>query len=122
MTISSVLHKVYTMKQNGNWIATDASVYSADYVEPNGEERPFLNVTYSYRIGEEYYTGQFADFASDADVSYHKDDIVQIEYRADNPERSRFPGATTWWSQSKTPFAIGGVLGLAFIILYIFTH
>ncbi len=45
------------MKQNGNWIATDASVYSADYIEPNGEERPFWKVTYSYRVGEEYYRG-----------------------------------------------------------------
>jgi hypothetical protein len=110
------------MSSKTNWIATNASVFSADYIEPNAEARPFWNVTYSYRVGEEYYSGQFADFASDEAMSYHKDDVVQIEYRASNPERSRFPGATTWWSKSKTPFAIGGVLGLAFIILYVLTH
>jgi hypothetical protein len=107
---------------NVNWIATNASVYSADYIEPNGEERPLWSVTYSYRVGEEYYSGQFADFASDDVVSYHKGDVVQIEYRASNPERSRFPTATTWWSTSKTPFVIGSVMGLAVIILYILAH
>ena len=101
------------MTESG-WKANEATVYSADYVDSGGEQRPFWRVTYSYRVREEYYSGEFTDFSTDSEVTYRKDDPLVIEYNLDHPGRSRVPGATTWWSKARVPFAIG--LGLALLV------
>ena len=104
------------------WVAIDATIYTADYIEPNGTERPFWHVTYSYRVSDEYYSGEFTDFATDSEVEYHKEDSLRIEYIKAHPSKSRVPGSISFWSKARIPFAIGGTLGLIVIVVYILTH
>jgi len=104
------------------WVPIEATIFSADYVNPGGEERPCWRVTYSFRVDDAYYSGEFIDFATDADAEYRKDERVSIEYLASNPNKSRFPGVTTYWSKARIPFAIGGALGLAVVVLYVLSH
>jgi hypothetical protein len=104
------------------WTAINATIYTADYREPSGNERPFWHLTYSYRVGEEFYSGECTDFATDSEMEYHPNDTLEIEYSTAHPAKSRVPGSTTWWSKARTPFAIGGAIGLAVIVIYILTH
>jgi len=110
------------MSEGQKWTTTNATIYTADYVEPNGEQRPFWHLTYSYRVGDEYYSGECTDFSTDSEMEYHPNDALEIEYSNVRPDKSRVPGATAWWSKAKIPFAIGGALGLAVIVIYFLTH
>jgi chitodextrinase len=110
------------VSESQNWTATNATIYTADYVEPGGTERPFWRLTYSYRVGDEYYSGECTDFATDSEMEYHKNDNLAIEYSNHNPRKSRVPSETTWWSKARTPYAIGGALALAVYIIYLITH
>ncbi len=61
-----------TFSQNDVWIQTQATVFSAEWISPEGEVRGCWNVSYGYRAGGEYQSGKFVNWASDADVTYRK--------------------------------------------------
>jgi hypothetical protein len=100
-----------------DWVSINATIFSANYIDSGGEERPFWRVVYSFRVDDDYYSGEFTDFANDSEVEYHKDESLSIEYLAANPNKNRVPGATTYWSKARIPFAIGALLALAVALI-----
>lgn len=48
-----------------DWRLTTATVYSADWVPRTRNDFGHFNVVYSYRVDNEYYTGEFNDYGSE---------------------------------------------------------
>ena len=112
------------MSAKQGWLPTDATIFAADYLDPGGKVRPVWRITYSYRIGHEYYSGQCWDFATDKEVEYHKDDVLKIEYSAANPEKSRVNGLTTHWQKTNSPFLVyaSAAVIVLLIVVIVLSH
>jgi Protein of unknown function (DUF3592) len=101
----------------GSWQSKEATIYSAEWIDPQGEERGCWQVTYSYRVGEEYYSGKFTDWSSADISSYRKNETLSIEYSIEDPSRSRVPGITRYWDSIKIPVLIGAAFALIVMII-----
>ena len=110
------------MASDSNWVSTNATIYSAEWIDPRGEERGLWRVTYSYWVDAQIYSGSMTDFATDAEIDYKKGDTLQIEYSRNDPARSRVPTVVTYWQKARLPFLIGAVLGLIAMVVYVLTH
>jgi hypothetical protein len=96
----------------GSRQSKEATIYSAEWIDPQGEQRGCWQGTYSYRVGEEYYGGQFTDWSSADISSYRKNETLSIESSIEDPSRSRVPGITRYWDSSKIPVSIGAAFAL----------
>jgi hypothetical protein len=95
-----------------SWQSKEATIYSAEWIDPQGEQRGCWRVTYSYRVGDEYYSGQFTDWSSGDISSYRKNETLPIEYSIEDPSQSRVPGITRYWDSIKIPVLIGAAFAL----------
>jgi hypothetical protein len=107
---------------SGSWTEVEATIYSAEWIEPRGEDPGCWQVTYSYRVGDDYYSGHFTDFSSEEISAYRKGEMLGIEYLLKSPAKSRVPGATSYWKAARVPMAIGAFAGLTAILIYFMTH
>ena len=110
------------MATDSNWNVTDATIYSTEWIEPQGRDRGCWRVTYSYWVDGQIYSGSMTDFATDAEVDYHKDETLQIEYLLKDPARSRVPTLITYWQKARVPFMLGAGIGIVVMVLYVITH
>lgn len=110
------------MANKSNWHSTNATIYSAEWIDPEGKSRGCWRVTYSYWVDGQIYSGSMTDFATDTEVNYRKGETLQIEYSQNDPGKSRVPTVVTYWQKARLPFIIGGSLGLTAIVLYVLTH
>ena len=109
--------------QSTIWTPTEATVYSAEWIDPQGENRGCWQVSYSYRVGDDYFSGQFTDFSSEGASTYQKGEALGIEYLQESPAKSRVPGIQSFWQAAQFPMTIGACAGLAAIVIYyIVTH
>jgi hypothetical protein len=104
------------------WCTTTATIYSAEWIPPEGRYRGCWKISYSYWVNGEIYSGFMTDFATDSEVAYHKDDALPIEYSSQEPGKSRTPSTVSYWQKARLPFTFGAILGLIAIILYTLTH
>jgi hypothetical protein len=102
-----------------SWQSKEATIYSAEWIDPQGEQRGCWRVAYSYRVGDEYYSGQFTDWSSADISSYRKNETLSIEYSIEDPSRSRVPGITRYWDAIKIPVLIGAAFAL-FVVIIVF--
>jgi hypothetical protein len=110
------------MASDSNWNVKDATIYSAEWIEPQGKNRGCWRVTYSYWVDAQIYSGSMTDFATDAEVNYQKGDPLRIEYSQKYPAKSRVPTVVTYWQKARMPFLLGASFGLIAIVLYVLTH
>jgi hypothetical protein len=103
--------------KQGSWQSREATIYSAEWIDPQGEQRGCWQITYSYRVGDEYYSGEFTDWSSADISSYRKNETLSIEYSIEYPSLSRVPGITSLWDLMKIPVLIGA--GLALVVMMI---
>jgi hypothetical protein len=103
--------------KQSSWQSKEATIYSAEWTDPQGEQRGCWQITYSYRVGDEYYSGEFTDWSSADISSYRKDEPLSIEYCVEYPSHSRVPGITSHWDSIKIPVLIG--VSLALIVMMI---
>ena len=72
---------------------TEALIYSLDLIKPSRDE-PHYDVVYSYKVGEERYTGQFSDYyRGDSHSPLHVNGIISIRYCPEHPAKSYYPDA-----------------------------
>jgi len=81
------------MSSKQNWPSTEALVYSVEWFDPSRADSGHYKVEYSYRIGDERYTGEFYDYGSSQESYLHRDDTIRIEYDPSRPQHSRYPEA-----------------------------
>jgi hypothetical protein len=67
------------------WPITEALVFSVDWTEPSRNDSSHYTVIYSYRVGEELYTGQFRDYTGEQDSYLHQDDVISVRYCPELP-------------------------------------
>jgi hypothetical protein len=102
------------------WGTAEALVYSVDRYDPTGssaDDYPHYTVVYSYRAGEERYTGKFDDYRDGSDSYFHAGDSVSIRYCPERPERSFYPEAKSATNRRLLAFGVGA--GLAVIVMLI---
>jgi hypothetical protein len=103
----------------GSWQSEQAAIYSAEWIDPQGEQRGCWRVTYSYRVGDEYHGGQFTDWSSADISSYRKNETLSIEYSIEDPSRSRVPGITRYWDAIKIPVLIGAAFAVVVLTVFV---
>ena len=103
------------------WPITNALIFSVDWAEPLRDEPGHYAVIYSYRVGEERYTGQFRDYTSEQDDYLHHEDVISIRYCPEHPSKSFYPEADDDGSygigQRLVAFSIGGGITLIGILI-----
>jgi hypothetical protein len=104
-------------RRTRSWQSKEATIYSAEWIDPQGEQRGCWRVTYSYRVGDEYYSGQFTDWSSEDISSYRKNETLPIEYSTEDPSQSRVPGITRYWDSIKIPVLIGAAFALLVMMI-----
>jgi hypothetical protein len=98
------------------WPATDALVYSVDWIEPSREDFGHYTVVYSYRVDDERYTGEFRDYNEQGN-SLHRDDVISIRYCPERPAKSFYPDVKSALSKRVLFLSVGA--GIALIVLMI---
>jgi hypothetical protein len=73
------------MKQD--WQLTTANVYSVEWIEPSRNDWGHYEVTYSYRAGDEYYTGHVSDYSSASTTFLKRNDSIEIRIALKIPEK-----------------------------------
>jgi hypothetical protein len=76
-----------------DWQLTIANVYSVEWIEPSRNDWGHYDVTYSYRAGNEYYTGHFSDYTSVNATFLKRNDSIEIRYNPQNARKSYYPDA-----------------------------
>jgi len=99
------------------WQITDALVYSADWIDPSRNDWGHYLVVYSYRVGEDRFTGDCKHYGKDSDSYLHPDDVISIRYSPERPAQSYYPDAKK--RLNKAIFFLGIAAGVALIVLLI---
>ncbi len=102
------------------WPVTEALVFSVDWTEPARDNSGYYTVIYSYRVGEERYTGQFRDYTSEQDGYLHQDDVISVRYSPELPAKSFYPeaeGSNIGIGQRLVFFSIGGGITLIGVLI-----
>ena len=99
------------------WQIADALVYSVDWIQGSRNDEPHYDVVYSYKVGEERYTGQFSDYG--ADKRFHADDTISIRYCPEHPAKSFCPDARAPLVSRWMLFAVMmGTAAVVFLMVY----
>jgi len=98
------------------WQITDALVSSVEWIEPSRYEGGHYDVVYSYKVGEERYTGEFSDYVS-RDNPLHANDIISIRYCPEHPEKSYSPDLQGSTIPRLAVIAVGGAIGLIVFLI-----
>jgi hypothetical protein len=102
------------MKQD--WQLTTANVYSVEWIEPSRNDWGHYEVTYSYRAGDEYYTGHVSDYSFASTTFLKRNDSIEIRYNPQNPRKSYYPDAQRPII-SKLSLALIGGLSLGALVM-----
>ena len=95
------------------WPATTATVYSCDFnTRRQNDSFGHYYVAVSYRVDGEIYTGEFADFGSERDESFQKDDTLHVRYNPKRPSNFYYPDLRTRSLARIIWFAVGIALAL----------
>jgi hypothetical protein len=101
------------------WQVTDALVYSVEWIEPSRNDWGHYNIIYSYRVGEERFTGESRDYSSEQATPLHRDDDIAIRYCPEHPQKSYYPEAKSVIDKRLLFFGIGaGAALIAMLIVY----
>ena len=79
------------ISRKADWRLTTANIYTVDLTEPTRGNSGHYDVIYTYRVGEEIYTGKFSDYDSTTESCLKPDDSIQIRYNPANPKQSYYP-------------------------------
>ena len=74
-------------------------------------------VVYSYRAGENRYTGECKHYGKESESYLHRDDAISIRYCPEYPAKSYYPDAKK--RLNKAIFFLGIAAGVALIVLLI---
>jgi hypothetical protein len=99
------------------WQITDALVFSAEWVTPSRNDWGHYMVVYSYRVGEDRYTGDYNHYCKETESYLHSDDRVSIRYCPEHPAKSYYPDAKK--RISKLMLVLSFDAGIALIVLLI---
>jgi hypothetical protein len=97
------------------WVLAKARVYTCEWTaieEARNDEIGHFHVTYSYRVGEELYTGKFIDYASGDEPPYKRDETIEIRYNPAKPSKSYYPDCRTRTNFVLICLAIGAAAGV----------
>jgi hypothetical protein len=103
------------------WQMAEALIYSCDWIKPDERSEGYYGVVYSYKVGEERYTGEFSDYSSDKPL--HRDDVISIRYCPEQPQKSFYPKRETAIGRRLLLYGIsfgGGMLVV--LIKYLINH
>ncbi|RZU40510.1 DUF3592 domain-containing protein [Edaphobacter modestus] len=107
------------MISKSDWQPSMASIYSVSWIDASRNDFGHYEVTYSYHVSGEYYTGRFADYASQEESYLKRNDSIQIRYNPENPARSFYPEAQRPMV-SKVSLLMGCGLGaIVMLIVYL---
>ncbi|MBS1820440.1 MAG: DUF3592 domain-containing protein [Acidobacteria bacterium] len=100
-----------------DWQITPANVYSVDWIDPSRNDWGHYEVVYSYRVGNDFFTGRFSDYGSPAESYLKRDDTIHIRYNPSNSKKSFYPDARQP-SIKKVSLALIGV-GIGLLVMLI---
>ncbi len=106
-----------TRRQRELWTSAKALVYSVQWIEPTHDDYGHYDVVFSYRAAGELYTGTFTDYGKAAEDYLHKEDVIDILYDPDHPERNFYPRVRTATNRRLISFFIG--IGIAIVVLLV---
>jgi hypothetical protein len=99
------------------WPTTEALVYSVEWFEATHDDYANYLVVYSYRVGDQRYTGEFRDYGTHLEGFLHRNDTISVRYSPENPEKSYFPQRNS--ALNRRLLAIGIGAGFAVIVMLI---
>ena len=99
------------------WPTTQGLVYSVDWIEPSRNNFGHYEVVYSYRVGDERYTGSFSDYGRENEDYLHPNDEIDVQYDPNRPDLSHYPLVRTATYARLLLFGIGA--GVAIIVMTI---
>ena len=74
-------------------------------------------MVYSYKVGEDRYTGEFSDYSREQDTPLYGNDVISIRYCPEHPARSYYPEIQNTANPRLLIFAIGAGVGLLVLIV-----
>ena len=95
------------------WIATQAFVFSSEYVPYQRNALAHYHVVYCFEVNEERYIGKFDDFAKLE--RFRSGDSIGLRYKSSNPNCSYYPGQWTDTYFFVGAIAFGALVGVVVI-------
>jgi Protein of unknown function (DUF3592) len=107
-----------------SWMTTDAVVFSCDWMDlPDQIDSKVghYHVVYTYRVDGTLYTGRFADYGMQDEEYLKRDEVFQIRYNPQNPEKSYYPELRTRYKFILISCVIGAAVGIIVLTLAFLT-